>query len=889
MIELLSDEEWSALKPLVHRVPGSGIRPRPRLRAILDAAIYVYRTHCAWTDLPRIFPSAPTIKTHFTAWIEDGTLRRVMETLGESATGPGRGAPSATDNTVTPLRVKVTRNDFGPRGITIHYRVAGQRVRRRHDFGQLNQRLNPDDSVQQRLASILGVLGASALFKLGDIDRITARTARLSPATCRFLERTLTSGMAEFRLRNQLGYDYPVTVMSNGPEFSASDRPASGKTGDRPSTTALLMNGGGKDSVAAAEVLKEAGIPFNWLVYGTIRHHNARTMTASGVEEVVTVRTRGALPKKDVRYRGHLPFSALLAVIGTLVAHLSGQQYVVAANEYSANAETLKLDKQPINHQYTKSFEFERDFANILREEVGTDIHYFSLLRPLYETEIAHLIADHPQYFGAFISCNVGKKKDYWCKGCAKCAFVFLSLAPFLSEKELFRIFGENLIYRAAIREQLWRLTIDNQKPFDCVGTRDECIWALNQALERWPHLARLGVPGGGRLNELVDMSAVSLESLASRTHQLPAEIANPVMEIFNRYALNAAQRGSFPESGKVPDSTLSADELAQITGGRWFNLPASQLNWTGITLGTRAKPGNLAFIRNPRQWKRQPDDLTRIGTAQQRGAVAIVLDQAEPIPDNLPTLAVPDTRQALNQVAEACRERSPAQRILITGTMGKSGVLAMLRTTLKAQVSTIAPRSTSGTGLSILRELASLRPDHRFALFEASVNRNTRGRERGLIVRPQICVFTHLSSKHGAPALSHQRHLYNMAETVVGLDDQGVCVAPGGDPCFAQMKRYLQQVRPVPVLTFGHQPGHDARLINVARDSKQKYWQVTAEVMGRPVDYRLPVNIKHAPIHSVASLLLIEYLGLDLNQAVRSFGKLQKLSPVELAKRGFS
>ena len=44
-----------------------------------------------------------------------------------------------------------------------------------------------------------------------------------------------------------------------------------------------------------------------------------------------------------------------------------------------------------INHQYTKSFEFEKDFHLLLKRTVHPDIEYFSMLKPLYEIQISKI------------------------------------------------------------------------------------------------------------------------------------------------------------------------------------------------------------------------------------------------------------------------------------------------------------------------------------------------------------------------------------------------------------------------------------------------------------------------------------------------------------------
>jgi hypothetical protein len=148
------------------------------------------------------------------------------------------------------------------------------------------------------------------------------------------------------------------------------------------------------------------------------------------------------------------------------------------SNESSANESTIAGSN--VNHQYSKSYEFESDFRNYVRKYISRDLNYFSFLRPLNELQIAALFSKFSKYFPVFRSCNVGSKKDEWCGKCPKCLFTNIILSPFLTETELHLIFGKNLLADKAllpIFEEL--IGIGTTKPFECVGTLDDVNAAL--------------------------------------------------------------------------------------------------------------------------------------------------------------------------------------------------------------------------------------------------------------------------------------------------------------------------------------------------------------------------------------------------------------------------
>jgi hypothetical protein len=145
---------------------------------------------------------------------------------------------------------------------------------------------------------------------------------------------------------------------------------------------------------------------------------------------------------------------------------------------------------QQINHQYSKTFEFELAFRQYLHQFVTTSVEYFSWLRPLHEIQIAQLFSDFSQYFPVFLSCNRGQKTGKWCGECPKCVFVYVMLSAFLLPSEVEAIWHKNLMADPALRPILAELTGQTEvKSFECVGTRQETIIALQIALQKYPKL----------------------------------------------------------------------------------------------------------------------------------------------------------------------------------------------------------------------------------------------------------------------------------------------------------------------------------------------------------------------------------------------------------------
>lgn len=252
----------------------------------------------------------------------------------------------------------------------------------------------------------------------------------------------------------------------------------------------VIPVGGGKDSVVTLELLKTKRDAIAMIV--NPRGASLSTAKMAGFDEdKVFVIKRGIDPyllelNKEGYLNGHTPFSSLLAFQSLLVAAITGKKDIALSNEGSANEATVIGTN--VNHQYSKSYEFESDFRAYVAQYVSPDFNYYSFLRPLSEFQIACLFAQYSHQHPHFRSCNVGSKEDKWCCACPKCLFTYIILSPFLSLSELITIYGEDLLNKESLLKDFEELCgIADVKPFECVGTIDEVKLGICFARSNYP------------------------------------------------------------------------------------------------------------------------------------------------------------------------------------------------------------------------------------------------------------------------------------------------------------------------------------------------------------------------------------------------------------------
>jgi UDP-N-acetyl-alpha-D-muramoyl-L-alanyl-L-glutamate epimerase len=250
----------------------------------------------------------------------------------------------------------------------------------------------------------------------------------------------------------------------------------------------IIPIGGGKDSVVTLELLNNKGGSLPLIMNPRAASMGCTRKKGYFYDSIIEIqRTLDPLLLElngKGFLNGHTPFSALLAFSSAVTAILAGRKYIALSNESSANESTVR--ETLINHQYSKSFEFEADFRWYVRNYITEDLEYFSFLRPLNELQIAKLFSTFPDYFNVFKSCNAGSKNDTWCGKCAKCLFTWIILSPFLDQDRLVCIFGKNLLDDPALIPLFDELTgVAESKPFDCIGTIDEVNAALVNLVTR--------------------------------------------------------------------------------------------------------------------------------------------------------------------------------------------------------------------------------------------------------------------------------------------------------------------------------------------------------------------------------------------------------------------
>jgi len=331
----------------------------------------------------------------------------------------------------------------------------------------------------------LGMAELVSYWKITCSPLVTIKNIYLNDKQIEWWKKLYFYGLGEFFYKNNI-----KTNVTNFMNIKSGDRKLDKVEINEEFEGALVPIGGGKDSIVTLDVIKE---DFNTNMCYVINPRGATEETAETAGYDINRRcyVKRTLDKNMLELNakgflnGHTPFSSIVAFSGLLVAYLNKKKYIVLSNEASANESTIY--EEEVNHQYSKSYEFEEDFNEYVEENIFKNVKYFSLLRPVSEYQIAKHFAKLPNFYGIFKSCNAGSKKNIWCANCSKCLFVYIILSPFMNRKDMIAIFGEDLLEKESLKETLEMLSgIQKNKPFECVGSRDEVNTAICETIKKY-------------------------------------------------------------------------------------------------------------------------------------------------------------------------------------------------------------------------------------------------------------------------------------------------------------------------------------------------------------------------------------------------------------------
>ncbi|OGZ24653.1 MAG: hypothetical protein A2896_01825 [Candidatus Nealsonbacteria bacterium RIFCSPLOWO2_01_FULL_43_32] len=341
----------------------------------------------------------------------------------------------------------------------------------------------------------LGLMEIPSYWKATCSPEIAVQAGYLDKNQVGWWHELIIKGMGQYFYENRIDWrDRNFLKISINPGIAA---PALAISDLELKDDSLIPIGGGKDSIVTLNLLKKQDGRINCFLLNPSKAQK-RVAKIAGIKSPIIVERSIDAKLLDLNEQGylngHTPLTAVLSFLAAFCAVLFDYKNIAFSNEKSANEGNVSYLGKTVNHQWAKTSEFEKMFKAYCQKYLAKNINYFSFLRKYTELQIAQIFAKYPKYFATFSSCNRGIKiGERWCNRCPKCLFTYLVLYPFLAERDLHQIFGQDLFENKKLLPVMKNLIGEGRhKPFECVGTYRESRLALRLALKKAKRVGKI-------------------------------------------------------------------------------------------------------------------------------------------------------------------------------------------------------------------------------------------------------------------------------------------------------------------------------------------------------------------------------------------------------------
>ena len=245
-----------------------------------------------------------------------------------------------------------------------------------------------------------------------------------------------------------------------------------------------------------------------------------------------------------------------------------------------------------------------------------------------------------------------------------------------------------------------------------------------------------------------------------------------------------------------------TSDEIAVATGGTAHG----RFETTGVTFDSReVEPGDL-FVALP--GVRDGHEFAEAAAA--RGAAGCLVTR--PVPGG--HVQVEDALRGLEALGVVARERAPARRAAVTGSVGKTSVTQAIAAALRLAGASHNSVKSFNNHIGVPLTLARMPRDTQRAVFEIGMNHADEITPLSRMVRPHVAVVTNVGPVHTENFADGEAGVARAkAEIFDGLEPGGAAVIPADGPWAAFLREAAERAG-ARVLTFGTAERADAQVL---------------------------------------------------------------------------
>ena len=293
-----------------------------------------------------------------------------------------------------------------------------------------------------------------------------------------------------------------------------------------------------------------------------------------------------------------------------------------------------------------------------------------------------------------------------------------------------------------------------------------------------------------------------------------------------------------------------SAD-IAKAVGGE----ASGDFTVSGLSIDTRTIEAGDLFV--PLKDIRDGHDFIPMAMEKQAGGTL----SEKPVDGN--AVIIKDTLQALRNLGKEGVERSRAQRIAVTGSVGKTSVKEALAHMFSAFGNTHKSLKSYNNHWGVPLTMARMPQETEFGVFEMGMNHAGELSDLSDLLRPDIALITTVAPAHLAHFENVEAIADAKAEIIDGLRNNGTLILNADNPYTDRIKAKAGGKK---IITFGH--GDNCDVTIVTSQTHEHGSNTRLRIEAQQIDVTLLVPGEHWVMNGAACIAVAYAAGVNLRKA---------------------
>ena len=308
----------------------------------------------------------------------------------------------------------------------------------------------------------------------------------------------------------------------------------------------------------------------------------------------------------------------------------------------------------------------------------------------------------------------------------------------------------------------------------------------------------------------------------------------------------------------------LSLKEIAQITGGTLISGNLED-EVTDLCIDSRvAKNGDL-FIP---LLGANADGHQYLESALQNASAALCSRKDVCAPNEKGLILVEDTEKAMDAIGMYYRNQTKKPVIAVTGSVGKTTTREMIAHVLSSDKMVYQTQGNYNSTIGVPITLARMELNSDCFVLECGTNHIGEIAQITDMVNPNIGVVTMIGVSHLENFITRENILKEKMDISKNMTNSDVMFLNGDDEYLSRLEE--NGIHPAcRVIYFGHGENVTAKASN--SQYEDGFMTFTYENEGIAKKVRLSVLGEHNVLNATVSLAIAQYLGLDMDKAVKS------------------